>query len=115
MTLLHGNNELTSKEWAITALISQGRTNAEIAVEIDSTERAVDLHLRRISDKTGCWNRTEIALWYLKIGVEQEKRHHDRREDESSQISDERRRSSRRHHPERSHRAGEQHEINLEE
>jgi len=114
MTLLHGNAELTGKEWAITALISQGRTNAQIAAEIQTSERAVDAHLRKISDKTGCWNRTEIALWYLKVGVEQEKRHHDRRE-AASQIPDDRRKSSRRHAPERSHRADEPHDVNLDE
>jgi hypothetical protein len=70
-------------------------------------------YLRRIFQKTGCWNRTEIALWYLTMGVEQERRFFDRRV-VNSNISDERRKG-RRHPPERSRRANEQHDINLDE
>ena len=114
MTLLSGNRDLTSKEWALTALVFQGRTNAEIAAETQTTEKAVESHLRRIFEKTGCWNRTEIALWYLNMGVETERRFSDRRE-AKSEIGDERRKVDRRHPPEPSRRANEQHEINLDE
>jgi len=115
MTLLSGNMDLTSKEWAITALVFQGQTNAEIAAGIQTTEKAVEVHLRRIFEKTGCWNRTEVALWYMKIGVEKERRSRDRREADSKLNDDERRQSSRRHPPEPSSRAHEQHHINLDE
>jgi len=114
MTLLSGNRDLTSKEWAITALLFQGRTNAEIAAEIQTTEKAVQVHLRRIFEKTGCWNRTEIALWYLNMGVEIERRFSDRRETDWG-IGDERRKIDRRHPPRQSARANEHHEINLDE
>jgi len=114
MTLLSGNRDLTSKEWAITALLFQGRTNAEIAAEIQTTEKAVQVHLRRIFEKTGCWNRTEIALWYLNMGVEIERRFSDRRETDW-EIGDERRKIDRRHPPRQSARANEHHEINLDE
>ena len=77
MPLLFGNTDLTSKEWAITALVSRGRTNAQIAAEIQTTEHVVGSHLRRIFEKIGCWNRTEIALWYLKMGLEKESRLYD--------------------------------------
>ena len=114
MPLLFGNTNLTSREWAITALIFQGRTNAQIAEEMRMTAHLVETHLRRILDKTGCWNRTEIALWYLKMGVENERRFYDRRE-ASGTIDHERRNVDRRHPPERSHRADERHHINLDE
>jgi DNA-binding CsgD family transcriptional regulator len=114
MTLLYGNMDLTSKEWAITALVFQGRTNAEIAAEIQSTKQAVDGSLVRIFEKTGCWNRTEVALWYMRMGPEKERRFHDRRE-ETREIGDERRHVDRRHIPRRSPRANEQHQINLDE
>jgi len=114
MSLLYGSTDLTSKEWAITALVCQGHTNAEIAAEIESSESVVKNELRRIFDKTGCWNRTEVALWYLKIGVQKERRFYDRREAEQ-EISDEHRKVSRRQPPSRSLRADEQHEINLDE
>jgi DNA-binding CsgD family transcriptional regulator len=114
MSLLQGNADLTSQEWAITALIAQGRTNAEIAAEIHTGEQLVEGCLRKILEKTGCWNRTEVALWYLKVGVERERRSRDRREAES-QVREDRRKSGRRHPLEPSPRAHEQHELNLEE
>ena len=114
MPLLYGNLDLTSKEWAITALVFQGRTNAEIAGEIQTTEQAVQGSLRRIFEKTGCWNRTEVALWYLKMGVEKERRFRDRRE-ASREINADRRQVDRRHIPERSPRAHEQRQVNLDE
>ena len=114
MPLLSGNNELTSKEWAIAALVSNGYTNAQIAVETQIREPLVEDHLRRIFQKTGCWNRSEIALWYLKIGVERERRFRDRRE-EDSEITEERRTAGRRHPPEPAPRANQPHQINTDE
>lgn len=114
MPQLRNVDALTSKEWAITALVVQGRTDAQIAEETHTKKRQVENHLRRILDKTGCWNRTEVALWYIKLGVEKERRSDDRREADQK-IHDERRRVDRRHSPQRSPRAHEQHEINLDE
>jgi DNA-binding CsgD family transcriptional regulator len=111
--LLAESTDLTSKEWAITALISQGSTNSEIAASIEAPEPMVKDHLRRIFEKTGCWNRTEVALWYVGRGVEKERRLSDRREADSK-INDERQ-QGRRHPPERSRRANEQHDIILDE
>jgi len=111
--LLAENTDLTSKEWAITALISQGSTNSEIAASMHASEPMIKDHLRSIFQKTGCWNRTEVALWYLGRGVENERRLSDRREADSK-ISDERQKG-RRHPPERSRRANEQHDVNLDE
>jgi hypothetical protein len=71
------------------------------------------INLRGILQKTGRWNRTEIALWYLEMGVEPEKRFSDRRT-ANSEISHERR-EGRRHPPECFRRASEQHDINLDE
>jgi DNA-binding CsgD family transcriptional regulator len=114
MPLLYGNRDLTSKEWAVTALVFQGCTNAQIAAKIQTTESTVESHLQRIFYKTGCWNRTEIALWYLKLRVEKERRSDDRRE-ANQETSDDRRKLDRRHPPERSARADEQREINWNE
>jgi len=114
MTLLFGNADLTSKEWAITALVTQGHTNAQIAVETHTAEDAIESHLRKILEKTGCWNRSEIALWYLKMGVKEERRFDDRRE-ATWMTSDERRKGDRRHPPERFPRADEKHPLNLDE
>jgi len=110
--VLTGNTELTSKEWAVTALLSLGSTNAQIADSIHVPEPVVQDYLRTILQKTGCWNRTEIALWYVKMGVEQERRFSDRRLADSK--TDERRKGRRRPR-ERSPRANEQHDVNLDE
>lgn len=114
MSFLYGSTDLTSKEWAITALVCQGHTNAQIAEEIDASEFVVKNKLRTIFDKTGCWNRTEVALWYLKVGVQKERRFYDRRE-ASREIGEEHRKVNRRHLPKRSPRADERHETNLDE
>jgi DNA-binding CsgD family transcriptional regulator len=114
MSLLSGNADLTSKEWAIAALVFQGLTNAQIAAETHTKESVIEHHLRSILGKTGCWNRTEVALWYLKMGLEKERRSNDRRNADGN-IIDERRQLDRRQPPPRSLRAHEQHEISLDE
>jgi DNA-binding CsgD family transcriptional regulator len=111
--MLPGNSDLTSKEWAIAALVSRGSTNAQIAASIHVSESVVKDYLRGILQKVGCWNRTEIALWYVKMGVQQERRSSDRRV-ANAQVGDERR-TGRRCPPERGRRANEQHDINLEQ
>jgi len=58
--------ELTVKEWAITALVADGLQNREIAVEVGTTEHVIKNKLRTIYDKLGLWNRTELAMWYVK-------------------------------------------------
>jgi len=111
--MLPGNSDLTSKEWAIVALVSRGSTNAQIAASIHAPKSVIKDYLLGILQKTGCWNRTEIALWYLGLGVEQERRFSDRRA-ANPENGDERQRGRRRS-PERAPRANEQHDINLEE
>ena len=114
MALLYGNRDLLSKEWAITALVSRGFTDAQIAAELKTTERELKTYLERIFDKTGCWNRTEVALWYLRVGVQNERRIYDRRARANWETT-ERRKGDRRHPLAPSPRANEQHELNLEE
>jgi hypothetical protein len=63
----------------MTALVSRGCTDRQIAAEIETTEQILKTYLERILDKTGCWNRTEVALWYLRFGIETEGRFYDRR------------------------------------
>lgn len=71
-------------------------------------------YLERIVDKTGCWNRTEVALWYLQIDVERERRSYERRAEVDWEMA-ERRKGDRRHPLAPSPRTNEQHEINLDE
>jgi DNA-binding CsgD family transcriptional regulator len=115
MTLLHGNADLFGREWAIIALVSRGCTNAQIAFEIQTSSQDVENYLRRILQKTGCWNRTEVALWYSKLGVETERRFYDRRTGAYATLRHEGRKSDRRQSIERALRAKEEHNVNLDE
>lgn len=58
--------ELAAKEWVIVALIAEGLKNRDIATEIGTTEHVIKNKLRTIFDKLGLWNRTEVALWYVR-------------------------------------------------
>ena len=57
---------LTPKEQQVIALVAQGLKNREIATVTGTTEFVIKNYLRTIFDKTGMWNRVELALWYVK-------------------------------------------------
>lgn len=52
---------LTLREVEILRLIARGRTNAEIAAQLDVSQNTVKTHLKHILAKTGCPNRTALA------------------------------------------------------
>lgn len=52
---------LSTNEIAIAKLVSQGRTNPEIA-SLGTSEQAIKNHLRQIFDKLGVWSRLELQL-----------------------------------------------------
>jgi DNA-binding CsgD family transcriptional regulator len=111
---IRGTTDLTSKEWAIIALVSKGKTDTQIAASIREKEPVVKDYLHSIFQKTGCWNRTEVALWYVKTAVKEERRSSERRATDSN-VSDERRKDRRRRPTKLSGRANEQHKLNLDE
>ncbi len=53
---------LTPRENEIAQLVSKGRSNLEIAAELDITERTVKAHLTSIYEKTGTGSRLSLAL-----------------------------------------------------
>ena len=63
---VYGSTKLTPKETEIVKLLATGLNNAEIAVKVGTTEHVVKNYLRTIYDKTGMFNRLELALWYVK-------------------------------------------------
>jgi len=113
MALLYGNRGLLSKEWAITALVSRG-VHRKFAAELKTTEQELKTYQNESLIRRGCWNRTEVALWYLRVGVQNEMRIYDRRARANWETT-ERRKGDRRHPLAPSPRANEQHELNLEE
>lgn len=66
---------LSPKEWQILERLMLGLTNKEIAHEFDIAEGTVKVHLRSILQKTKKRNRTEAALWALKVMQQPAGRH----------------------------------------
>lgn len=54
---------LTSREETVARLISQGRTNREIAEELAISINTVIFHVRNILRKLNFKNRAQIAAW----------------------------------------------------
>jgi len=63
---IYKHRELTPYEIHIIRFVTDGLKNKEIAVEVNTTEDMIKNHIKRIFDKTGVWNRTQLALWYLR-------------------------------------------------
>jgi DNA-binding NarL/FixJ family response regulator len=62
---LRVRQRLTRLELKIIELVVQGGSNREIALRLGSTERGIKNSLRRIFDKTGVFDRLELALFVL--------------------------------------------------
>jgi NarL family two-component system response regulator LiaR len=60
---------LTGRETAVLNLLAKGRTNQQIAQELNIAEATVRTHVSHILDKLGVGNRVEAALHALRAGV----------------------------------------------
>jgi DNA-binding CsgD family transcriptional regulator len=56
-----GVGKLSARERELVTLVAQGRTNAQIAAELQISVRTVSSHLDRIRDKTGCRRRADLT------------------------------------------------------
>ena len=45
-------------------LVAGGLKNREVAVAMGTSEHVVKNRLLNVFDKTGMWNRVELAIWY---------------------------------------------------
>ena len=63
--LLRSLNSLTPSEQRVTALLTQGLSNRDIAQKLVLSHRTVECHISRALAKTGCRNRLELALWMI--------------------------------------------------
>ncbi len=57
-----GSVDLTPRETEVSALISQGLPDKEIARQLDISLHTARRHVERVLSKTGCKNRTEVAI-----------------------------------------------------
>lgn len=62
------SHNLTARELDIVALVSDGKTNAEIGAELFITPGTVKTHLAHIQQKLGVANRVGIAAWAWETG-----------------------------------------------
>jgi DNA-binding CsgD family transcriptional regulator len=60
---------LTPREREVTALISQGLTNRQIANRLVITDRTVAAHVEHILGKLGFSSRTQIGVWAAEHGL----------------------------------------------
>lgn len=68
-TTVPSSSLLTRREQEVAALISQGRTNREIAGELVITEGTVANHVQHILNKLGLHSRAQIAVWAVEHGI----------------------------------------------
>lgn len=61
--------KLTSREEEVLHLLTQGKQNKEIAIELSVTERTVKYHISSILGKLGAGNRTEAVTIAIQRGL----------------------------------------------
>jgi DNA-binding NarL/FixJ family response regulator len=66
-----GNNLLTFREEQVVALVADGLSNRDVAIELGLSEHTVKKYLFRIFDKLGISNRVELALYAFHHGAPQ--------------------------------------------
>jgi two-component system, NarL family, nitrate/nitrite response regulator NarL len=60
---LHG---LSAREKAVLVRLTDGRSNKEIARELDLAEATVKIHVKSLLRKIGAKNRTQAAMWAIR-------------------------------------------------
>ncbi len=60
---------LTEREYAVLALIAQGRSNKQISEELSISEKTVKTHVSNILTKLHLEDRTQAAIYALREGL----------------------------------------------
>lgn len=60
---------LTARERQVAALVTQGKSNREIAGELVLSERTVENHVGNILSKLGFSSRAQVAAWGVEKGL----------------------------------------------
>ena len=66
---LANSNEFTDKELEVLRLMTKGMPNSQIAKKLYVSENTIKTHIQHMLDKTGCNNRTELAILARISGV----------------------------------------------
>jgi DNA-binding NarL/FixJ family response regulator len=61
--------ELTPREKEVLTCITQGRSNREIAEELNIAEKTVRIHVSSVLDKMGARDRTQATIYALQRGL----------------------------------------------
>lgn len=61
--------ELTSREKEVLLCITQGRSNREIADELQIAEKTVRMHVSSVLEKMGARDRTQATIYAIQRGV----------------------------------------------
>jgi DNA-binding NarL/FixJ family response regulator len=64
----HGRKLLTPREEQVVALVAEGRSNRDIARELNLSEHTIKKYLFRIFDKLGISSRVELVLYAVNHG-----------------------------------------------
>lgn len=65
-----GPAALTAREREIAGLVAAGRSNRDIAEHLVLSERTVETHVRNVLTKLGLANRTQVASWAIRTGLQ---------------------------------------------
>jgi predicted ATPase/DNA-binding CsgD family transcriptional regulator/TolA-binding protein len=60
---------LTRREREVAALVTQGKSNRQIAAELVVSERTVEGHINKILSKLGFRSRAQVAAWTVEKGL----------------------------------------------
>jgi DNA-binding NarL/FixJ family response regulator len=61
-----GQSILSERRRQILSMVSQGKTNVEIALELALSKRTVEAHRARVMRKIGVRNTAELVVWFSK-------------------------------------------------
>lgn len=60
---------LTVKEITVLRLLSEGKTTKEIVAAMDSKERTIEFHIKKINTKLGVATRAQAVAWAKDHGI----------------------------------------------
>lgn len=67
---LFDDDGLTPREELVVRLVALGKSNGEIASELQITQNTVKNHMRHILEKTGLENRVQLGVYAIQKGVQ---------------------------------------------